>query len=149
MRNTAFHYLYRDGTNHVAYGTVVFLGVFTYSQRNRLTRAFESGEHFMAHQIGVPEVFLWSAEADYDPEDQSTWPENLLPGQYVIGKDDHCWHEFAELEVSELEPTDPRNFEKFVADVELAASQGWDEFDPKARAPKSVRDRLERSWRDL
>jgi len=57
----------------------------------------------------------------------------------VIGPQDHCWHQYVGLELLDAEPTDDRTFEEFVADVELAARQGWDEFDHKARAPKAVR----------
>ncbi len=109
--NTAFEYRYRDASNYKRFGYVVFAGEFTATTEMRLRAALDDGEHFIAHQLKIPEVFLWL----------DVYPKN---------EDDHCWHEYARMELTKDQPTDPRTIEHFIRDVEAAAAVGWMIWDP-------------------
>lgn len=106
--NTKFHYCYRDASNYKQFGEVVFGGANTLQEQQGLESAFDEGRYFVAHQIGIPEVFF-----DY--------------GEDSV-QDDHSWHEYMELEPTDAEPTDPRTFSEFVKQVQEASLQGWEEF---------------------
>ncbi|WP_026441565.1 hypothetical protein [Pseudacidobacterium ailaaui] len=79
MQNTAFEYLYRDSGNNKNWGRVVFAGAITPDETARFIKALEDGAYFIATQIKVPEVFLWSADADYDPTTPLPFPPTPLP----------------------------------------------------------------------
>ncbi|MGA2195103.1 MAG: hypothetical protein ABSH40_07510 [Bryobacteraceae bacterium] len=113
--NISFDYLYRDTSNYKDSGCVVFLGdgMSIRKANQRLALAFDSGQYFIAHQIGIPEVFLWN--------------------RYPISDDDHSWLEFAGLEVTTAQATDLRTLTEVVEAVEKAAKQGWHEFEPSDR----------------
>jgi hypothetical protein len=128
--NVDFGYLYRDGGNNKSWGSVVFSNpdrMDLQEAANRLTKKFDQNEYFIASQIGIPERFLWDRNANYDPDDESTFPKDLGPGKYVIWDDmDHCWHEFDGLQPTESEPTDPRTLRQFVEEVERV--ENWKVF---------------------
>jgi len=136
--NTRFNYMYRDGGNNKREGSVIFAGEpRDINEEHRTLHAFMDDEQFMAHQLGVPEIFLWDPNASYDPEDTSTYPADIGPGKYCISDDDHCWHEFVGLELTEEPPTDPRHWSEFRA-VIVAITQ-WQPFEPSTR--KTVKPR--------
>ncbi len=56
-----FEYLYRDAANYKAWGEILLSGAPTDSELTLLRRSLESGEHFVAEQVGVPAVYeeLW------------------------------------------------------------------------------------------
>jgi hypothetical protein len=97
VKNTAFGYIYRDGSNNKNAGEVIFTGGFTPEQLERLERALDD-------RLNIPDVFLWSADADYDP-DALDAAAALRPGEYVIGEQDHCWHEFTGAIEVDAQPT--------------------------------------------
>ena len=136
MKSTIeFHYMYRDGDNNKDNNILSFANpessrMLLDEARRRLTAAFDEGTYFIAAQIGVPSVFLWSPEANYDPEDSSTFPKDLGPGKYVISDSDHCWHEFDDVRWTEMPPCDTRTIRQFVEEVEAASKRGWAEFEP-------------------
>jgi hypothetical protein len=109
-----FNYLYRDGANFKSWGEVIFANsskIFLQEMEARLLHAFLPDGQFIAHQIGIPEVFLFhSAKITFY---------------------DHCFHEFFSLESCPGPPTDAfnRSIEKFLDDVEKAALKGWIAFD--------------------
>lgn len=113
----ALDYLYRDGSNCKASGSVVFAGDADEALVARLKAALDDGQWFIAGQVGVPEVFLWDG------------------GEYEANEDDHCWHELIDVSATDAVPTDVqgRTFAAFVAQVEAAGRTGWDEFDPEER----------------
>jgi hypothetical protein len=81
MNNVKFHYLYRDGSNYKKWAEVVFCNADDLPPeliRKQLRRSFLEDGLFVAHQVRIPEVFLAA-------EDQLT-------------EDDHCFHEFAEVD---------------------------------------------------
>lgn len=75
-----FEYLYRDASNYKAWGTILLLGVPSQNDIAALRACLESGEYFVAEQVGIPAVYkeLW---------DLSGGPNS----------DDHALHEFVNL----------------------------------------------------
>jgi hypothetical protein len=75
-----FEYLYRDGSNYKAWGSLLLSGEPTHEDVTALKECLESGEYFVAEQVGIPPVYkeLW---------DLSGGPTD----------DDHALHEFVTL----------------------------------------------------
>ncbi|MEM8530412.1 MAG: hypothetical protein AAGF95_06195 [Chloroflexota bacterium] len=114
--NIAFHYLYRDGANYKTWNYIVFTNpseMDIKAVEERLRNAFESKELFIADQVRVPEVFSYL--------------------QSTVTHDDHCYHEFASLEVIEEPNNDlySRPILGFVEEVEQQSRKGWRAFDPQ------------------
>jgi len=114
MENIKFNYLYRDGANYKSWGEVIFSnpGRLALSEiESRLIDAFLPDKLFVAHQISIPEKFLFANEK--------------------LTKFDHCYHEFDSVEVCQENPTDDlgRSTKDFLKDVELASQHGWKAFD--------------------
>lgn len=118
MDNIKFRYLYRDGSNYKKWADVVFLNphklplsVISDAIRNALW----AEDLFVAHQIRVPEAFLF-AKGD-------------------ISSDDHCFHEFYGVEITDQLPSDKygRTASEFIAEVITEAKDGWRAFDPLDR----------------
>ena len=118
-RNIKVNYLYQDGANYKSWGNVIFANpdILTLDEiENRLANAFLPEKLFIAHQISIPEKFLF------------------LEGKFT--KFDHCYHEFDHVEFCEENPTDNlnRSISDFLNDVELIVQRGWKEFDILDRA---------------
>lgn len=77
MAWTIFEYLYRDVGNFKAFGSIAFEGRISNADREAICAKLDSGEFFIAEQIGVPPLY----EQLYEWSDGAT----IL---------DHCWHEF-------------------------------------------------------
>jgi hypothetical protein len=115
MSNVKFAYLYRDVGNYKKFGSVVFSNpemLPLQSLAVSFAKALSGQALFVAHQIGVPEVFL-----------------------YVRGNataDDHCFHEFDGVEESLESPNDQhlRTIGEFLLEVQNEAQRGWNAFDP-------------------
>ncbi len=75
-----FEYLYRDGSNYKAWGEIILSGAPSRNDIEALRACLESGEYFVAEQVGIPPVYkeLW---------DLSGGPTS----------DDHALHEFVAL----------------------------------------------------
>lgn len=132
--NTKFSYIYRDGGNNKRSGAVIFAGPPSPELERRLQVAFDEGKYFIAQQIGVPEIFLWNSQMNYDPDDPTTYPKNIGRDGYCISEDmDHCWHEFRGIEVTTERPDDPRErtIDEFVQEVERIALEGWIDSTPQ------------------
>jgi hypothetical protein len=134
-KNTAFHYMYKDAQNHSRSGKVVFQGTLINAEQ-KIKNCLESGRFFIAHQVGIPEVFLWNTELDYDTQDQNTFPPNIGREGFAVGNDDHCWHQFQNLQDTDEPPTDKRKLERFIETLKEADRIGWDIFDPYDRKNK-------------
>jgi len=115
--NVRFEYLYRDASNYKRYGSVVFADTDQLSAglpeiESRIRKSLMTNDNFMAHQVRVPELFL-----------------------YELGgatEDDHCLHEFFGVETT-THPTDDtfcRSISEFVREVESVSRAGWVLFDP-------------------
>jgi hypothetical protein len=118
MQNIKFVYLYRDGGNYKSWGEVVFSNpsdITPGAATIELQRAFMTDGLFIAHQIRVPEVLLYS-NGDLTP-------------------DDHCFHEFDSIELTLDAPTDHfgRSMGEFLTEVAREARAGWRAFDPYDR----------------
>lgn len=119
MGNVRFKYLYRDGSNYKKCADMVFSnpdGLNCETLVTQFTRAFLEDGQFIAHQIRIPEVFLWNASS--------------------VDFDDHCFHEFSGIEDTGDTPNDRlgRSIREFADEVTLTAMQGWNAFDPSERA---------------
>ena len=77
---SVFSYLYRDASNYKAYGQLLLKGTASVADVESLRQGFESGEFFIAEQLGIPALYaeLWAF---------SSGPIS----------DDHVWHTFEEL----------------------------------------------------
>jgi hypothetical protein len=147
--NTKFSYMYRDGGNNKRVGSLTFAGPPSQDLEKRLRQAFDECEYFIAHQIGIPEIFLWNPQMDYDPDDPTTYPENMGRDGYCIAEDlDHCWHELDGIQAT-MEPANDahqRTIEQFLFEVERIAKHGWQDFKPVSRTSTVAGPRT--SWLD-
>jgi hypothetical protein len=115
MSNIKFTYLYRDAGNYKKWAHIVFSnsdGLTLDSIANAMQAAFLQDGLFTAHQVRVPEVFLYS--------------------RGNATSDDHCFHEFSAVEASLEVPNDQhsRSIGQFIAEVNREAKRGWAAFDP-------------------
>jgi hypothetical protein len=118
MSNVRFQYLYRDGSNYKKWGEVIFSNADDMSLERilkSLQQSFSDEGLFIAHQVRISEVFL--------------------AGEYSISEDDHCFHEFADVEVTLDACNDfhNRSIGEFMAEVAQEAKAGWRAFDPIQR----------------
>ena len=109
--NTRFSYLYRDGDNYKAYGEVIASGSVTEKEKKTLTASLLYGDNFIAHQVGFPEIFLFSPVGNYESTEM-----------------DHTLHEFGEATDTFDLATDDRSAAEIVAAFVRAKAEGWDEF---------------------
>jgi len=114
MGNIKFNYLYRDGANFKSWGSVIFENpdwLTLVEVESKLTADFLPDNLFIAHQISIPEKFLFS--------------------KGIFTKNDHCYHEFDSVEICDDAPTDisGRSITAFLSDIALAAKQGWEAFE--------------------
>jgi hypothetical protein len=121
MPNIKFSYLYRDAGNYKKWADVVFSnpdGLTLEAVTKALEDAFLQDGLFIAHQIRIPEVFL------FDQGDASS--------------DDHCFHEFDSVEASLEMPNDrySRSITQLLAEINREAKRGWAAFDPHERLPQ-------------
>jgi hypothetical protein len=118
MNNLRFVYLYRDGSNYKQWANVVFSNPenLTHNDVERLLRDhFLEDGLFIADQLRMPEAFLW------DKGD--------------INFDDHCFHEFSNVELTKEQPNDThdRSISDFLREVSLTSVRGWRAFEPSDR----------------
>ena len=78
---TIFEYCYRDAGNFKAFGSVTLDGSLTPQEENDVRSKLESGDYFIAEQVGIPPL--------YDQLYQ--WSNGPI-------QTDHCWHEFVGFE---------------------------------------------------
>lgn len=80
IKFSVFSYLYRDGANFKAWGQLLLKGIASTADLEIVRSRFESGEFFIAEQLGIPALYaeLWAFS------DGAT-------------EDDHVWHTFDEL----------------------------------------------------
>lgn len=78
-----FEYLYRDASNYKAWGEILLSGAPTEGEIAALRDCLESGEYFVAEQVGIPALYdqLWT-----------------LSGGPT--EDDHALHEFVGVRVA-------------------------------------------------
>ena len=83
IKFSVFSYLYRDASNYKAYGRLLLKGTATAPDVESLRQRFESGEFFIAEELGIPALYaeLWAF---------SSGPIS----------DDHVWHTFEGLKLA-------------------------------------------------
>ncbi len=123
MHNIKFGYLYRDAGNYKKWANVIFSnpdGLTPETVRNALKDSFLQDGLFIAHQIRIPQAFLF--------------------GQGDATSDDHCFHELDSVEASLESPNDSysRSISQFIAEVKKEAKRGWMGFDPHDRIPHQI-----------
>lgn len=96
--NIKFNYLYRDASNYKQYGSVIFSNLNNLSIleiddiiRNRLIEKL----YFNHTEFGIPSLFF----------------ENK-------NDDDHDWHEYENIEITNEISTDKRTIEEFLKQLE-------------------------------
>ncbi len=110
-----FNYLYRDAGNYKSWGDILFLNPDGFDLEEidkRLKMAFDQETLFVAHQINVPEVFLYAEQ--------------------TLNDNDHCFHEYDSVDLTTRlnSRTDGRSIKQFLEQVELASISGWNVFNP-------------------
>lgn len=75
-----FEYLYRDASNYKAWGELLLSGTPTDGEIAALRERLESGEYFIAEQVGIPAVY------------EELWKFSDGPTE-----DDHALHEFVSV----------------------------------------------------
>ena len=83
---SVFDYLYRDASNYKALGSLLLEGFASSAEIEDLRNHLDSGEFFIAEQLGIPPLYaeLW----------------NFSNGPSV---DDHVWHTFYGLRPANAE----------------------------------------------
>jgi hypothetical protein len=115
LANVEFRYLYRDGGNYKKRGSVIFSnreGLDIDLAAERLRQGFLTDGLFIARQVRVPEVFLYRR------------------GKFT--DDDHCYHEFDELNPTSKAANDKqlRSIQQFLDKVAAEAGRGWQTLEP-------------------
>ena len=77
---SVFSYLYRDASNYKAYGQLLLKGAASTADIEILRQRFDSGEFFIAEQLGIPALYA------------ALWAFSSGPTA-----DDHVWQTFEEL----------------------------------------------------
>src|ERR1700693_629338 len=113
MRNIKLSYLYRDAGNYKKWAEIVFSnpdGLTPETVTKALEDTFLQDGLFIAHQIRIPEAFLF-AQGD-------------------ASSDDHCFHELDSVEATLEAPNDPysRSITQFITEVNREAKRGWAAF---------------------
>lgn len=115
MNNVLLRYLYRDAGNYRNDAKVVFSNPDRISVEFAVTalrKAFMADGLFIAHQIRIPNAFLFA--------------------ERCATSDDHCFHEFENLEKTAELPDDShgRSITAFVREAQTQSKVGWAAFDP-------------------
>lgn len=77
---SVFNYCYRDASNYKAWGSLLLRGLASSAEIESLRDCLESGEFFIAEQLGIPPLYAELWEFSNGPS-----------------ADDHVWHTFYEL----------------------------------------------------
>ena len=86
---TVYEYLYRDSGNFKAFGCVALKGRIDDADREAIRLKLDSGEFFIAEQVGVPPLY-----------------EQLYRWSNGPTLSDHCWHEFIGVRESDFRPAE-------------------------------------------
>lgn len=114
---SVFDYCYRDASNYKAWGSLLLQGLASSSDIEDLLSHLDSGELFIAEQLGIPPLYadLWE----------------LSGGPSV---DDHVWHTFSELRPATAD------------DIEVQAFGTVENFISKIKAIKTWNQTLSPHW---
>lgn len=112
-----FEYLYRDAANYKAWGALILRGSPTESDLEVLAIHFESGEFFIAEQLGIPPLYA------------ELWEYSNGPSL-----DDHVWHSFYAIRPATEE------------DMKVPVFDTTKNFISKIRAVKDWNQQLSPHW---
>ena len=113
-----FNYLYRDAGNIKSWGELIFSnpdGLNLKEIDRQLRMKFIQEILFIAHQIDIPEVFLYTEQN--------------------LNDDDHCFHEYDSVEIVEhfSSNTEIRSIKQFLKQIDFASTSGWQAFNPLSK----------------
>ena len=94
MNNIKFNYLYRDGNNYKQFGYIIFCNpsnVDVEVIESIIRSELIDGEFFIAENWDIPTLFF-----------------------EVHNEDDHAWHEFSSIEITDESPTTNIAMEDFI-----------------------------------
>ena len=77
---SVFEYCYRDASNYKVYGQLLLKGPVSIADIQNLQTRFESGEFFIAEQLGIPPLYGGLRALSSGPTEE-----------------DHVWHTFLTL----------------------------------------------------
>ena len=105
--NIKFNYLYRDASNYKTFNSIIFpnpQNIPLQELEEKITQNLIDHQYFMASKINIPEIFL--------------------SDEYGLSEDDHAWHEFEDIEMTDEIPNDKfkRNIHEFVENLK---SNAW------------------------
>lgn len=103
MAISIFEYLYRDASNYKAWGAVLLEGQVTQNHIDRIKRCMESGEFFVADEVGLPSL----REELFEYSDGPT-------------SEDHSWHEFHDFRAATADEV--RDYSKWGTVTKLVAA---------------------------
>ena len=107
---TIIDYLYRDAGNFKAFGCVALAGRIDAADRKLIHAKFDSGEYFIAEQLGLPPLY----------EQLYRWSDGPT-------ESDHCWHEFVDFRECDVVPPDCMEAGSAAEFVDrIAAIKDWD-----------------------
>jgi len=112
--NLCINYQYRDGDNYKKHGKVVVAnpsGLNAEAVEACITDHLNDGRHFIAHQVGLPEIIP------------------RLDEQKARDAD-HCWHEFSDVDETDSQVTHDLTIDDLLKKFEAAHREGWKEFGP-------------------
>jgi|SRR5579872_2390163 len=118
--NLRFDYLYRDAGNWKKHGSIIFSNPNNLTPENVLSilsNQLGGDLLFMAHQVRIPEIFLFSNENE-------------------VTADDQCFHEVSGVVEARDKANDPyhRTIDELLAEVREAIAKGrWEAFDTSDR----------------
>ena len=85
MKHCVFEYIYSDAGNFKAWGELLLEGSLSEAEIAGMRERFESGDYFIAEQIGIPTLY------------ETLWKEcRCAPSEEL----DHVWHEFRAVRVA-------------------------------------------------
>lgn len=88
-----FDYRYRDAGNYKVDGRILLIGTLTKQEQFAIQSKMESGQFFIAKQVGIPPLF-----------------EKLFEFGGGPTAEDHAWHEFDGFQDSALDLDDVENY---------------------------------------
>lgn len=108
---SVFSYHYRDAANYKAWGQLLIEGTASAADLEILRHRFESGEFFIAEQLGIPTLYadLWAFSDG-------------------VVDDDHVWHTFDEIRAATVADLSTPIFDTVESLIEkIKGVEAWNE----------------------
>jgi hypothetical protein len=118
VTNTRIDYVYADASNYKVWGREVLEGTLTAEEKAEIIHVCESGEFFIASQVGLPDL------------------QHQMWNEHRMNDDDHVFHRLAlgDFTVVDTGPTIDLTAAQLLANFRMVASRqettgtmtGWD-----------------------